>query len=203
MSLECLTKSNRNTIEALVCQQFYEEKDTIVDRTKISSVRIKNSSLIVSKIIDIFEEKLRGLEFSEKSINEHAFLIAHIFKVDKDIVWENILSSITALGGCEYGDEEQTRVVIYTFLIGSTLEALQRKVINSIIAEFLEHLQADDKTKVESLLYNDFPTQFSLLVNLSMLSEMSQITNINIDENPRKKMFSKLLWVTKDKTYKV
>ncbi|MEM2900719.1 MAG: hypothetical protein QXT63_07990, partial [Thermoplasmata archaeon] len=115
MSLECLTKSSRDAIEALVCQQFYEEKDIIVDRTKSWNIRIKDSNLIIHKIIDLFEEKLEGLETSEKSINEHAFILAHIFKVDKDILWDNIHSSITALGSYKYGTKEQTRIILYTF----------------------------------------------------------------------------------------
>ncbi len=180
-------------IEALVCQQFYEEPDTIVDRTKGRSIRIKNSGRVILSVIKMLDEKLRDIKIEEQSIHAHSETLAALFRVDHAVVWESIQSSMGAVGTCEYGDEEQSRVMTYTFLLGATLEALQRKVVNSIITEFLHEMKEDDRAKVESLLYAEYPFQFSLLVNLSMLCEMAHVVDINIDEYPKKKMFSVLL----------
>ncbi|MHA1217255.1 MAG: hypothetical protein ACTSSN_11320 [Candidatus Heimdallarchaeaceae archaeon] len=167
-----------DTVNYIMSQQFFEEPHFIVDRRASKKIKIKNSGIVIDKLITIVRENIDPYDRGEDE--EFIAQLASKFNIRAKEIFERYKNKMNNLEDVQKQDKNFNLMVALSVII----EYFQKRTTESIHKQLRDDLKSkfvnNTFKKSLDLLHQIADSDFSLLLNIGVLMKYASVTKTEI-----------------------
>ncbi len=185
-----------DTVNYIMSQQFFEKPHFIIDRRASKKIKIKNSGVVIDKLIEIVKENIDPYERGEDE--EFIGQLASKFNIRAREIFERYNNKMNNLEEIQKQDKNFNLMVALSVII----EYFQKRATVTIHKQLRDDLKNkfvnNSFKKSLDFLHQTADDDFSLLLNIGVLMKYAKVTKTEISS----KYFDKKLKIVLKKLLK-